>query len=110
MVIPANEVLDKEDLGTDEAGALSVVTPYSGALSFHYPYNEPEENRMWLWFASTETFARYTHTLMVRGRQSGVIRFTASNNRTSPARSGQLTITCKFSMYTHAHYMHVLLP
>ena len=37
MVIPENEVLDKEDLGTDEAGALSVVTPYSGALSFHYP-------------------------------------------------------------------------
>ena len=40
--------------------------------------------------------ARYTHTLMVRGRQSGVIRFTASNNRTSPAPSGQLTITCKW--------------
>ena len=39
--------------------------------------------------------ARYTHTLMVRGRQSGVIRFTASNNRTSPAPSSQLTITCK---------------
>ena len=41
--------------------------------------------------------ARYTHTLMVRGRQSGVIRFTASNRRTSPARSSQLTITCKWS-------------
>ena len=27
--------------------------------------------------------ARYTHTLMVRGRQSGVIRFAASNNRIS---------------------------
>ena len=39
--------------------------------------------------------ARYTHTLVVRGRQSGVIRFTASNNRTSPAPSSQLTITCK---------------
>ena len=39
--------------------------------------------------------ACYTHTLMVRGRQSGVIRFTASNNRTSPAPSSQLTITCK---------------
>ena len=39
--------------------------------------------------------AHYTHTLMVRGRQSGVIGFTASNNRTSPAPSSQLTITCK---------------
>ena len=38
--------------------------------------------------------AHYTHTLMVRGRQSGVIRFSASNNRTSPAPSSQLTITC----------------
>ena len=41
--------------------------------------------------------ARYTHTLMVRGRQSGVFRFTASNNRTSPAPSRQLTITCKWT-------------
>ena len=44
---------------------------------------------------SDRTNARYTHTLVVRGRQSGDIRFTASNNRTSPARSSQLTITCK---------------
>ena len=43
------------------------------------------------------TNARYTHTLVVRGRQSGVIIFTASNNRTSPAPSRQLTITCKWS-------------
>ena len=40
--------------------------------------------------------ATFTHTLVVRGRQSGVIRFTASNNRTSPATSSQLTITCKY--------------
>ena len=39
--------------------------------------------------------AHYTHTLTVRGRQSGVIRFSASNSRTSPAPSSQLTITCK---------------
>ena len=41
--------------------------------------------------------ASYTHTLMVRERQSGVIRFTASNHRTSPAPSRQFTITCKWS-------------
>ena len=39
--------------------------------------------------------ARYTHTLVVTGRQSGVIRFNASNDRTLPAPSSQLTITCK---------------
>ena len=58
VTIPENEVLDKEDLGTDEAGALSVVTPYSaGNLSFHYPNSNQlvqEESLGFFWISSTE--------------------------------------------------------
>ena len=55
--------------------------------------------------------AHYTHTLMVRGRQSGVIRFTASNRRTSPAPSSQLTITCKWSYnFACMYWICSLLP
>ena len=52
---------------------------------------------------SDRNATRYTHTLMVRGRQSGVIRFTASNRRTSPAPSRQLTITCKWGVCVCCH-------
>ena len=60
VAIPENEVLDKEDLGTDEPGALSVVTPYSGALSFHYPFDDvpvSEESIGYFWISSAETFS-----------------------------------------------------
>ena len=71
VVIPENEVLDKEDLGTDEAGALSVVTPYSGDLSFHYATNGlvPEESVGYFYISSTETFSNGSRIIRLRRRR-----------------------------------------
>ena len=71
MVIPENEVLDKEDLGTDVAGALSVVTPYSGALRFHYPTDSlvQEESVGYFWISSTETFSNDSQIIRLRRRR-----------------------------------------
>ena len=69
VVIPENEVLDKEDLGTDEAGALSVVTPYSGALRFHYPISDilvPTENPNYFWISSNDTFSNGSQIVRLR--------------------------------------------
>ena len=70
-VIPENEVLDKEDLGTDEAGALSVVTPYSGALRFRYPDNllVREESVGYFYISSTATFSNDSRIIRLRRRQ-----------------------------------------
>ena len=74
VVIPENEVLDKEDLGVypDEAGALSVVTPYSGDLSFHYPYNDNRvqpESRGYFYISSNQTFSNGSQIIRLRRRR-----------------------------------------
>ena len=67
--IPENEVLDKEDVGTTDAGALSVVTPYSGALSFHYSNSDsrvPDISRNFFWITSTGTFSNGSQIIRLR--------------------------------------------
>ena len=76
VVIPENEVLDKEDLGTDEAGALSVVTTYSGDLSFHYPEGDflvqPDNGLNYFWISSNHTFSNNgSHIARLRRRREG---------------------------------------
>ena len=74
-VIPENEVLDKEDLGVypDEAGALSVVTPHSGALKFHYPESDAlvqPESVGYFWISSNQTFSNNgSHIARLRRRR-----------------------------------------
>ena len=110
VVIPENEVLDKEDLGVypDEAGALSVVTPYSGALSFHYPTDAlvPEESVGFFWISSTETFSNGSQIIRLRRReereqsasQEGVWRCSVP----SDASGGRRNIY--FGLYTRSEY------
>ena len=105
MAIPENEVLDKEDLGITEAGALSVVTPYSGDLSFHYPYSDSqvsEESVGFFWISSTGLLSNDSRIIRLRRReereqsdsQEGVWRCEVP----SDANGGQRSIY--FGLYT----------
>ena len=109
VAIPENEVLDKEDLGTDEAGALSVVTPYSGDLSFHYPDDDssvPGESANFRWITSTETFFNGSQIIRLTRRrdeeqsdsQEGVWRCSVP----SDANGGRRSIY--FGLYTRSEY------
>ena len=74
VVIPENKVLDKEDLGITEAGALSVVTPYSGDLRFHYPEDDtlvqPDNSLNYFWISSNQTFSNNgSHIARLRRRR-----------------------------------------
>ena len=111
MVIPENEVLDKEDLGVypDEAGALSVVTPYSGALSFHYATDAlvPEESVGYFWISSTETFSNGSRIIRLTRReereqstsQEGVWRCSVPSDASGGRRS------IYFGLYTRSEYV-----
>ena len=107
--IPENEVLDKEDLGITEAGALSVVTPYSGAVSFHYPNSDqqvPGESTNFHWITSTETFSNGSRIIRLRRReeseqsdsQEGVWRCSVP----SDANGSRWSIY--FGLYTRSEY------
>ena len=108
-VIPENEVLDKEDLSVypNEAGALSVVTPYSGDLSFHYPYSDsrvPEASANYRWITSTGTFTNGSQIIRLSRKnndeqsdsQEGVWRCSVP----SDASGGRQSIY--FGLYTHS--------
>ena len=109
VVIPENEVLDKEDLGVypDEAGALSVVTPYSGALSFHYPSSDllvREESVGYFTISSTETFSNGSQIIRLTrrrdaeqsGSQEGVWRCSVPSDASGGRRS------IYFGLYTRS--------
>ena len=109
MVIPENEVLDKEDLGVypDEAGALSVVTPYSGDLSFHYPDFDSlvrEESFGFFYITSTETFTNDSRIIRLTRRrdqeqstsQEGVWRCSVPSDASGGRRS------IYFGLYTRS--------
>ena len=107
MAIPENEVLDKEDLGTDEAGALSVVTPYSGALSFHYSFNDAlvqGESVGFFYISSTETFSNGSQIIRLTRReereqsttQEGVWRCSVPSDASGGRRS------IYFGLYTRS--------
>ena len=109
MAIPENEVLDKEDLGTDEGGALSVVTPYSGDLSFHYPHSDlrvPNISRGYFWITSTGSLDNGSQIIRLRrrndteqsGSQEGVWRCSVP----SDANGGRRSIY--FGLYTRSEY------
>ena len=112
MDIPENEVLDKEDVGVypDEAGALSVVTPYSGDLSFHYPDSDAlvqPESRGYFYISSTETFSNDSQIIRLTRRidveqstsQEGVWRCSVP----SDANGGRRSIY--FGFYTRSEYV-----
>ena len=97
-------------MGTDEAGALSVVTPYSGALSFHYPYGDfqvPGDSAGFHWISSTTTFSNGSQNVRLRRRtdteqsdsQEGVWRCSVP----SDANGGRRSIY--FGLYTR-HMFH----
>ena len=57
----------------DEAGALSVVTPYSGYLSCHYPGNDflvAEESVGYFTISSTETFSNGSRIIRLTRREA----------------------------------------
>ena len=109
VVIPENKVLDKEDVGTDEAGALSVVTPYSGDLSFHYSNRDqlvPDISGGFFWITSTETFSNGSQIIRLRRReeseqstsQEGVWRCSVPSDVSGSLRS------IYFGLYTRSEY------